>query len=72
MRKKSIVQIFISVVVIAVFMSGCASLQSPSESNFKNPIVTKDSMEVAHSFGYWYFSNKVKPTKGKPDNVGNR
>jgi hypothetical protein len=27
-------------------------------------------MEVAHAFGYWYFSSKVEPTKGKPDNVG--
>ena len=70
MRKKSIVRIFISVFVIAVFLSGCAGLQTPSESNFKALIITKDSMEVAHSFGYWYFSNKVKPTKGKPDNVG--
>ena len=32
--------------------------------------MTLDSMEVAHAFGYWYFSNKVEPTKGTPDNVG--
>jgi LEA14-like dessication related protein len=42
----------------------------PTEKNFKAPVVTLDSMEVAHAFGYWYFSNKVDPTKGKPDNVG--
>jgi hypothetical protein len=42
----------------------------PSEKNFQEPVVTLDSMEVAHAFGYWYFSNKVEPTKGTPDNVG--
>jgi hypothetical protein len=42
----------------------------PTEKNFKAPVVTLDHMEVAHAFGYWYFSKKVAPTKGKPDNVG--
>ena len=70
MRKKSVVLILISVFAVAIFLSGCAALQKPTESNFKDPIITKESMEVAHSFGYWYFSSKVKPTKGKPDNVG--
>jgi hypothetical protein len=42
----------------------------PTEKNFKEPVVTLENMEVAHAFGYWYFSNKVEPTKGKPDNVG--
>jgi LEA14-like dessication related protein len=50
------------------WLMGCTS--KPSEENFKTPVVMLDSMEVAHAFGYWYFSNKVKPTKGNPDNVG--
>jgi len=50
---------------------GCAGMPAaPTQQNFKTPVVTLDSMEVAHAFGYWYFSNKVEPTKGKPDNVG--
>ena len=61
----------LSVVVIAAMLSGCAgTMVTPTQQNFKAPVVTLDSMEVAHAFGYWYFSKKVKPTKGKPDNVG--
>ena len=57
--------------VAVTVLSGCVGTQvAPSESNFKDPVVTLDSMEVAHAFGYWYFSKKVKPTKGSPDNVG--
>jgi len=52
-------------------LAGCAGMPAaPTQQNFKTPVVTLDSMEVAHAFGYWYFSNKVEPTKGKPDNVG--
>jgi hypothetical protein len=54
-------------------LTGCAGMSAapaPTQQNFKAPVVTLDSMEVAHAFGYWYFSNKVQPTKGKPDNVG--
>jgi hypothetical protein len=65
MHKKSIVLIFLSVFVLAVLMSGCASLSKPSESNFKTPVVTLDYVDVAHYFGWWYYSPKVKPTKGK-------
>jgi len=65
MYRKSIVLIFLSVFVLAVLMSGCASLSKPSESNFKTPVVTLDYVDVAHYFGWWYYSPKVKPTKGK-------
>ncbi len=70
MRKKSLVLCF-SVAIVAALLFGCVGRTvKPNEKNFKAPVVTLDSMEVAHAFGYWYFSNKVKPTKGKPDNVG--
>ena len=71
MHKKSILLTCFSLFIIVAFMTGCAGLMAkPTESNFKAPVVTLDSMEVAHAFGYWYFSNKTKTTKGKPDNVG--
>ncbi len=71
MHKKPILLTCFSLFIIVAFMTGCAGLiAKPTESNFKAPVVTLDSMEVAHAFGYWYFSNKVKTTKGKPDNVG--
>ncbi len=71
MHKKSVLGILSSVLLAAALITGCAGMASkPDETNFKAPVVTLDSMEVAHAFGYWYFSNKVEPTKGKPDNVG--
>ncbi len=70
MQKKSILAC-LSVIAIVAFLSGCAGMAAkPTEDNCKPAVVTLDSMEVAHNFGYWYFSNKVQPTKGKPDNVG--
>ena len=71
MRKKAMVLRWLSVLAIFGLVAGCATAPpKPTESNFTPPTVTLDSMEVVHSFGYWYFSNKVEPTKGKPDNVG--
>jgi len=69
--QKKIMYICFCMFLAGALLTGCAGFTSkPSEQNFKNPVVTLDSMEVAHAFGYWYFSNKVQPTKGKPDNVG--
>ena len=65
MHRKSIVLIFLSVFVLAVLMSGCAGMSKPTESNFKTPVVTLEYVDVAHYFGWWYYSPKTKPTKGK-------
>ncbi len=71
MNQKSRLLTVLSVIVIAAFLFGCVGMQTkPTEKNFKAPAITLDNMEVAHAFGYWYFSKKVEPTKGKPDNVG--
>jgi len=71
MQKKRLLLTILSVFVIAAFFTGCACVQpKATEKNFKAPVVTLDNMEVVHSFGYWYFSKKTKPTKGNPDNVG--
>ena len=70
MQKKSTAFTVLCFFVIIAFLTGCASFSKPSESNFKDPVISLDSMEVAHSFGYWYFSSKVKPTKGNPGNFG--
>ena len=71
MHKRSIILTCLSIFVAAAMLAGCSGMSvAPTQQNFKAPVVTLDSMEVAHAFGYWYFSNKVKPTKGKPDNVG--
>jgi hypothetical protein len=68
MRNKSFLWTWLSVVVIAVFLSGCASFPPPSESNFKDPVVTLDYVDVAHYFGWWFYNSKVKPTSGTAGN----
>ena len=70
MHNRSIILKWLSVVAIIALIGGCATIPKPTEKNFEVPVVTLDSVEVAHAFGYWYFSNKVQPTKGKLDNVG--
>lgn len=73
MHKRSIILTCLSIFVAAAMLTGCAGMSAapaPTQQNFKAPVVTLDSMEVVHAFGYWYFSKKVEPTKGKPDNVG--
>ena len=52
-------------------MTGCAGLMAkPTEGNFKAPSVTLSHVEVPYYTGYYYFGNKVKPTKGKAGNYG--
>jgi hypothetical protein len=71
MQRKSIIFACLSLIISVTFLVGCAGMTAkPTEKSFKEPVVTLENMEVAHAFGYWYFSNKVEPTKGKPDNVG--
>ena len=71
MHKKSIIIRWLIVFAAVAFFAGCSGMAvKPDQQNFQAPEVSLDSMEVAHAFGFWYFSNKVQPTKGKPDNVG--
>jgi len=65
MHRKSIVLTLLSIFIMGVLLSGCASTSKPSDSNFKTPVVTLDYVDVAHYFGWWYYGPKVKPTKGK-------
>ena len=70
MERKSIVLTLIGVFLTAAFFSGCASLGGPTESNFKAPVISLSHVEVPYYTGYYYFSSKVKPTKGKEGNYG--
>ena len=66
MSKKSIILICFSFIVIAAFLTGCAGMAAkPTEKSFQAPVVTLNYVDVAHYFGWWYNSPKVKPTKGK-------
>ena len=69
--RKNILCISLCIFFLGAGWMGCAAMMSkPTEENFKNPVVTLDSMEVAHAFGYWYFAKSVNPTKGEPEAVG--
>ncbi|MGD2187164.1 MAG: LEA type 2 family protein [Desulfobacterales bacterium] len=65
MLKKTIGLICLVALVAVAFFTGCAGMQKATESNFKTPVVTLDYVDVAHYFGWWYYSPKTKPTKGK-------
>lgn len=70
MQKNAILRICLSVLVIAFLMTGCASMQKASESNFKSPTVTLSHVELEHYFGWWFYGAKTKPDKGSAGNNG--
>jgi hypothetical protein len=70
MRKRSIILTCLSIVVVGTFLVSCASTPTPSESNFKTPVVRLNSVEVAHYWGWWYYSKKIEPTKGNAGDYG--
>ncbi|UCG79820.1 MAG: hypothetical protein JSV60_07510, partial [Desulfobacterales bacterium] len=71
MRKKSLILKGFSVVVISTLLLACATAPpTPSEQNFQAPVVTLNWVEVAHYWGWWYFSKKIEPTKGTAGNYG--
>lgn len=58
---------------LAVVIGSCATLMGPTEpteSNFKDPVITFESFQVPQYDGYWYISKKTKPTKGEAGNRG--
>ena len=70
MQKKINVLTVISVIIMAALLFGCAAMQKPSESNLKDPVISLSHVEVPYYTGYYYLSNKVKPTKGNAGNYG--
>ncbi|RLB15206.1 MAG: hypothetical protein DRH11_16730 [Deltaproteobacteria bacterium] len=42
----------------------------PTEANFKAPVITLQSIEVPQYDGYYYYSKKIKPTKGQAGDHG--
>ena len=54
--------------IMAAFISGCASMNKATESNFKDPVVSLSHVEVQKYWGWWFYGDKVEPTKGKAGN----
>jgi len=70
MQKKINVLTVMSVIMMVALLFGCAAMQKPSESNMKDPVITLSHVEIPYYTGYYYFSNKVEPTKGNAGNWG--
>ena len=71
MMNKKLVLMFSLVFAVSVFFASCAGMmKKPTEANFKDPVIMFESFEVPQYDGYWYFSSKVKPTKGDAGNRG--
>ena len=70
MRKTTIVFICLVALVTAALLSGCAGMQKASESNFKDPVVTLNHIELQKYWGWWFFTSKIEPAKGKAGNYG--
>jgi len=69
MTKKFNILLIVLIFVMGVIFASCASMQSkPTAANFKAPTVALDSVQVTQYNGYWYYSGKIKPTKGKAGN----
>ena len=74
MRKRSIIITGIfAIIVLGTFLLACATVSTPTEpteNTFTTPVVTLNSVEVAHYWGWWYYSKKIEPTQGKAGDYG--
>jgi hypothetical protein len=71
MHKKPIILTYLSIFVAAAMLAGCAGMPvAPTAQNFKAPVVTLSHVEVENYWGWWYYSKKVEPTKGKAGDYG--
>lgn len=69
MRTKTFLSTGLSILIIAA-LTGCASVKVPEESNFKDPLIGLDHVEISYYAGYYYFSKDVTPTRGQADDYG--
>jgi hypothetical protein len=70
MRTIKILFLGLNFIYIFALVWGCASVNVPEESNFKNPLIGLNHVEVSYYAGYYYFSKDVTPTRGMADDYG--
>jgi hypothetical protein len=70
MRKRSLIFIGFTVVVLGTLLVACATVPTPTDKNFQAPVVTLNSVEMPYYAGWWYYDVKVKPTKGDAGKYG--
>jgi hypothetical protein len=69
MQKRTLLINALSYLIIAA-LAGCVSMSRPDESNFRDPLIGLDYVEISYYAGYYYFSSEVTPTRGKAGNYG--
>jgi hypothetical protein len=57
------------ITTVAFMLVGCVTTR-PSESNFKDPVITLEMFDVPQYDGYWYYAGAVEPTKGEKGDHG--
>jgi len=71
MPKKSTVLLIALIFGIGALFASCAGLQTkPTAANFKAPVIALELIDLPVYDGYWYYSGKIKPTKGKAGDHG--
>lgn len=71
MRNTLFLKMFSVFVILGMLVFGCSGMATkPSQSNFKEPVVTLSHAEVANYWGWWYFAKSVEPTAGEAGDYG--
>ena len=70
MKKKCVLTVLF-LFGMGVLVSSCVTTPvKPTESNFKDPIISLESFMVPQFDGYWYYGGNIKPTKGAAGDHG--
>ena len=71
MMRKSLIFLTILIFGLSLAMASCVTTKvKPTEKNFVAPKIALDGYEVPQYDGYWFFSKKIKPTKGDAGDRG--
>ena len=75
MYKKNKILALTVMIFAAFFITACVATDvkmniTPTQENFQAPTVSLDYVDIAHYWGWWYFSKKVKPTTGTRGDYG--
>lgn len=70
MSRKIIVAVVVTLLLLGAVPYGLSPTKAVAAEELKAPVVTLDMVELAHYWGWWYYSSKVTPTKGKAGDYG--
>lgn len=71
MHKEIIMRTGLCGLLAAFLMVGCSRTQmKPSEEGIRTPSVKMKQVEAVNDQGWWFYADKIEPTKGKAGNHG--